>query len=279
MATKKKASKKKTLAKKSTGKGLVVSWQQALADNAQKGKSPKEKALTGDYISIKGGRFSLGGVKIGLEGKGFELDCVVIAWIFEKAYYDTDYVEGETSAPACAALSYDEDELIPFEDAPAVQCDNCADCWANEWESGTGKGKACADRRRLALIVAGKNDEMELKLLNIPPTSLKNWKAYINDLDNMGIHPMQAACNISFDEDYTGSGLPPLIFEFMNEITSEKALNLTAGMLPEATKLIEQPYDFSNYGGGEKKGKKSKKKISKKKASKKKSKKRASKFQ
>lgn len=262
--------------KKKAGKALSTNWQQQLAVHAKEGKSPKEKALTGDYISAKNGKFMLGNVKLGTE-----LDCVVIAFNFEKVYYDADYVEGEAQSPACAALSYDEDEMNISEGSPNRQCDNCDDCWANEWESAkVGKGKACSDRRRLALVVAGKDDKMELKILNIPPTSLKNWKGYINEIDALGLHPMQCAVNISFDEESTAAQAP-LLFEFVSEIKTEKALNLTASMLDEATKLIETEYDFSNYdtsGGKKSKKKASKKKASKKKASKKEPSKKKSKF-
>lgn len=276
MAAKKKASKK-SVAKAGKGGLPAKNWQQALAANVADGKAPKEKPLTGDYISIKGGKFKLGGTKIGLDGKGEELDCVVIAWCFEKSYYDTPFSEDEKSSPACAAIGYDEDEMIPFEKSANKQCDNCTDCWANEWESAdTGKGKACNDRRRLALVVAGKDDSMELKILGIPPTSLKNWKAYVNELENLGIHPMQAACNISFDQDYDGGGIPPLVFEFVSQVTNESALNLTAAMLEPATKLIEMEPDFSNYGKAPKG--KGKKKTGKKASSKKKSSVKKSKF-
>lgn len=250
-------------AKKKT-KELATNWQQALADNAKVGKAPKEKALSGDWISIKGGKFSLGGVKI-----GNELDCVVVAWNFEKIRYDGDYVEGETSSPACQALGYDEDTLVAFDESPNKQNDDCETCWANEWGSNEegGKGKACADRRHLALVVAGKNDKMELKGLNIPPTSLKNWKEFLNELEMLGIHPMQAAVNIHFDEDSTAAQAP-LVFEFVSEIKTDKALNLTASMLEPAANLIELPADFKNYGKAPK-GKASKKKTAKKKSKKK----------
>ena len=254
-------------AKKSKSKELSAPWQQQLAASATAGKAPKEKAVTGDYISCKGNKF-----KLGSQVLGTELDCVVVAWNFERAYYDTDYDKDNISSPACAALGYDEDEMQPHEKAAKPQCDTCADCWANEWESADkGKGKACGDRRRLALVVAGDNDKMELKILSIAPTTLPSWRDFLSELDTLNIHPMQAAVNISFDED---SEYPqkPLVFEFVNEVTSEKALNLTASMIEPATKLIEIEHDFSNYGGEAKpkaKGKASKKKASKKKSKKK----------
>ena len=261
MAAKKKASKSKAVA---------LPWKQQLAQHAKAGKAPKEKALTGDYISTKGSKFTLNGVKIGLDGKGRELDCVVLGYIFEKSYYDTDYVEGQASSPACFALGYDEDELTPNETSPNKQCESCVDCELNEWGSGRGEGKACSDRRRLALAVEGADGKIELKLLNIAPTSLKNWKSFINDVDTQGLHPMQCAVNIHFDEDSTATS-PPLVFDFVNEITNEKTLQAMAATLEQANKMLEQPYDVSNY-------KKTTKKKAKKKASKKKAAKRKSKF-
>ena len=135
---------------------------------------------------------------------------------------------------------HDEDEMVISEGVPNQQCEDCNECWANEWESAkVGKGKACADRRRLALVVAGKDDKMELKILNIPPTSLKSWKGFVNEVDALGLNVMQAAVNISFDEDSTAAQMP-LLFEFVDEVQNEKALNVTAAMLEPAYKLIEQ---------------------------------------
>lgn len=276
MAQRKKKSvsrKKKTTASKS--KSMALPWQQKLAEHAKAGKAPKERPANGaSYISLKGGKFTLNDERIGLNGKGLELDCIVVGWNFEKAYYDAPFVEGEKGSPACFAIGLDEDELVPNETSPNKQCDNCADCWANEWGSANvGEGKLCADRRRLALAFADKDGKFDIKMLNIPPTSLKNWKTFVNEVDTMGLHTMQCAINISFDEEYTGSSsVPPLVFTFINEITSEKQLQFLANTLDTVDKMLEKPYDVSNYGGSNKTSKKKgKKKAAKKKSAKKKS--------
>jgi len=267
MATKKKSTKK-------TGKALALPWQQALAKHAKEGKAPKEKALTGDYISIKGGKFSLGGAALGRE-----MGCVILGYVLEKSFYDSDYVEGAKTSPACFAIGYSEDDLSPDDTSPNKQGDDdnmCMQCEFNEWGSGRGDGKACADKRRLALVVEGIDGTMELKVLNIPPTSLKNWKGFINTVETQGLHTMQCAVNIHFDEEHIGSGIPPLVFDFVKEITKEKTLQAMADTLDAATKLLEQPYDVSNYSPPTKgKKKTSKKKVAKKKTA---SKKKRSKF-
>jgi len=258
------AAKKKT-AKKKTGKALATGWQGQLAKHAKGGKAPKEKPVTGDYISSKGSKFSLGGVILGRV-----IDATIVAWNFEKSRYDSDFVEGEASCPVCFAIGYDEDELAPHKDSPVPQNDACDGCELNEWGSADkGEGKACSDRRRLALVVEH-DGKAELKSLNIAPTSLKNWKSFLHEVESMGLHTLQCRIRIGFDEDSTAVS-PPLTFDFLSEITAEKTLNVLAGTLEAAEKMIETTYDPKNYtapkGKGKKKGKKKagKKKVSKKK--------------
>lgn len=258
-------------AKKKTSKALVTPWQQELAKQAKEGKAPKEKTFISDRISTKGAKFSIGGVIAGRE-----MDCIVVGWGFEKTYYDADYVEGEASVPACFALGYDEDELAPHADSPNKQCSNCAECEQNEWGSGRGEGKACADRRRLVLVAFDKSTGKPvegMKTLTLAPTSLKNWKSFVQDCENHDLHTIQAAVNISFDEESTAPN-PPLVFTMIKEITNAKVLDGLAGLIESAEKMLEKPYDTSNYKKASKK--KSKKKASKKKASKKKARSRLS---
>lgn len=248
--------KKKT----SKNKSLALPWQQALAKHAKEGKAPKEAPVIGDAISTKGAKFSIGDRSLGRE-----LDCVVLGWCFERSYYDSPFRDGEASSPACFAIAYAEEDMAAHDDSPSQQNPNCAECGMNEWGSGSGEGKACGERRRLILAVEGANNKIEIKRLNIPPTSLKNWKGFINKIETMGLHTMQCAVNIHFDDDSTAA-YPPLCFDFVSEITKEKTLQAMANMLEETTKLLEQPYDVSNYATP----KKGKKKVAKKKVAKKK---------
>jgi hypothetical protein len=251
-------------AKKKASKALVTPWQQELAKQAKSGKAPKEKAFVSDRISTKGAKFSIGGVIAGRE-----LDCVVVAWNFENTYYDSDYIEGEASVPGCFALGYDEDTLAPHTDSPSKQASECVDCEQNEWGSGRGEGKACSNRRRLVLVAFDKQTGKPvegMKQLSLAPTSIGNWKSFVQDCENHGLHTLQMAVNISFDEESTAPN-PPLVFTQIKEITNAKVLDGLASLIEPAEKMLEKPYDVSSY---KKSKKKSKKKASKKKASKKK---------
>lgn len=256
------AKKKAISKKKSTSKAITLPWQQQLAKYAKEGKKPVEKPLVGDFISAKNGKFMMGKAVL-----GSEIDCVIVGWVFENSYHNYPYSQGEAYPPTCFAIGYDEDNLTAHETSPDRQGGKdhmCEGCKLNEWGSDSGRGKACRNRRRLALVVEYETGKAEVKMMSIPPTSLANWKKFIGDLDNLELHTMQAKVNIHFDLDSTATSAP-LVFEFVKEITKGKTLQVLAGVMDEATKLLDKPNDVSNYIGNIKpkpKGKKKKSKFS-----------------
>lgn len=244
-------------------KSIAIPWKQALAQAAKSGKAPKEKPSVGNKIKLmKSGKFSMGGKVL-----GSELDVVIISFLFQKAWYDRDFDPDNVCPPACAALAYDEDEMEPLKESPVKQCDSCASCDFNEFGSatkGTGAGKECADHRRLAVVAFDKKGVVEgIKRIDVPPTSLGNWRGFVGEVEDNGLEPMQCVVRLSFEEDSTATQ-PPLEFEFVKEIKTGKTLQELANLIPQAQKVIEQPYDFSKYEKPSKKKAKGKKKAKKK---------------
>lgn len=275
MAVKKKAKKKTSKKKTGTGKAMAKIDEQ-LAQYASQ-ESARETVAGTNKLSIKGGKFSFQGANLGKE-----VEVIVVAWSFEKTWYDTPFDQDNPSTPACFAIDTDGKEMVPHADAPNKQAQTCDECELNQWGSSpTGsRGKACSDRRRLIVISADEEDfaEAEFVQLSVGPTTLKNWKGYVNDLNNkLQLPTFGVVTNISFDED---SDFEVLEFNVSEKIADKKVLSTLLGRLEEATKLACQPYDSSGYAGNEGSGK-GKKKAGKKKASKKKvgkKKKRGSKF-
>ena len=111
----------------------------------------------------------------------------------EKAWYATKYTPGqETQAPDCSS----DDGVKPNADSRLKQCESCAACAQNVFGSGTnqdgtpGAGKACADRKVVALFANGAPYRFA-----IPPASLKSWDSYCNQLSVKGI-PLAAVITI-----------------------------------------------------------------------------------
>jgi len=149
----------------------------------------------GDFLSIRGGMFSLGDDTLGTQ------ICVVITdAVMENTYYTGKYQEGVQNAPKCYAFGREEKEMGPhitMADHPRFfvpQAAGCAGCQHNVWGSAEqGKGKRCQNRWRLAVIPGGIYGPQGLQLFNdpnhfqtedilslkVPVTSGTNWKKYV----------------------------------------------------------------------------------------------------
>ena len=151
------------------------------ADLAERAKRIKEQIGSSDSrrltVDQKEGAFiGPGGLNM-----GDELKVVVVDFCTYKRYYDRTYNQANPMPPACVAIGDVLSEMTPEEGVPAPQSDLCKDCWANQWESGNGRGKACKDARELAVVLADEleDDEIEpeMYVLSCSPTSIKSFDA------------------------------------------------------------------------------------------------------
>jgi hypothetical protein len=171
----------------------VAKFDEQLA--ALAAKSAKSVAGIGgaSFFSIRGGRLSFGGNTI----PGNEMAVVVVADVLVNTYYKEDFDAENPVSPDCYAFGGDATTMKPHEAVAKPQCEQCKGCPQNEFGTAKrGKGKACKNGVRLALIDAGKlkngsfepkEDPEEFKggaigFFNVPPTSLKAWGSYVRGL-------------------------------------------------------------------------------------------------
>lgn len=111
-----------------------------------------------------------------------------------KVYYDHEYEEGSQEKPTCTSVNGE----TPDADCQDKQAESCAVCPHNVWGSGrNGKGKACADVRRVAVAPSGQlNDPM---LLRVPPASLRPLAEYGTMLAKRGLPYNAVVTKIKFD--------------------------------------------------------------------------------
>lgn len=184
-------------AKKKTGKA-VVKWDEEFAEYAK--ETTKGAKLTGGskFIRFSGGRMSFDGADIPDD----EIRCVIMGWAYHNTYYDPSerYDPDNPQSPICYSFGDEEDEMEPHADSPEPQCDSCAECPFNEFESGVGKAKACKNTVRLALIAEDDLDDLEnaeVVYASLPPTSIKNWIAYLTkDLRDKAQRPHWAVITL-----------------------------------------------------------------------------------
>lgn len=267
MARKKKTSKKKTSRSKAVGKvksALPANWRDQLREDAAE-ESERTPTGTGNRITLKrNGQFSYQGADL-----GDSIDLVIVDHVVAKQYFASDYDEDNPVPPDCFALKPNEKNIAPHPDSPDIQADVCADCWANDWASGRGRGKACKDKNRLACLHV---DDLEgdLVLLEVPVTSGQAFNKYIKGLTKAGDLPSYAVVTrLDMDEhaDYQ-----KLVFSFIEELP-ETLLAGPFSKREEAREMLMEPYDTTGYdesSAGKSSRKKKKKKKTKKKSTRKK---------
>lgn len=141
-----------------------------------------------------------------------------------KVYYSGGYTEGSDAKPLC----YSNDGVAPAADSQEPQAKKCATCPHNQWGSriteNGGKGKSCADSRRIAIApVTQINDPM---LLRVPAASLKTLAQYNDSLKKRGVGYPAVVTKISFDHKVAH---PALMFKpvgFIDDATAEQVLEV-----------------------------------------------------
>lgn len=132
------------------------------------------------------------------------LDVIIVGASdkLSKTWYKGAYQEGNSGAPDCASL----DGITPDPGVPEPQSKLCVKCPHNEWGSGPGRGKACQDQKRMAVLLmpalTAKLLGSPLKdsvFLKVPPGSLKTLKLYADQLEHEGLLACAVITRLSFD--------------------------------------------------------------------------------
>lgn len=243
---KKATAKKKAVARKSKSKALMSpkdmeNYYKSKAD-AQAGRLP---TVEGNKVSIKGGEFTYRGADL-----GDEMDVVILDFVFENVWYNAPFDPDTPRTPACAAIAEEQDLLSAFEDAAERQADTCDECPLNVFGSAErGKGKECKNNIRIALMsvedLESDPTNVEIVRIDIPPTSLKNFKKYAKGINKVHHRPIEGVVTtIGFDED---ADYEVLTFKAKNKIERPEHAELIEAKIDEAHELIMQGYDFSQY--------------------------------
>ena len=175
------AEKKQEVAK--AAPTAVVNWQDELKSLAVATAAAEKPS--GNWVSFKGGQLMIGGTPM----KDNKVQMIVLHSIFENQWYRDRYNPNAPTPPHCYAYGDTDDALAPHAEAATPIAESCAACPNNVWGSDPegGKGKACKNVRRLAIIAAtdlDKIDKAEVAIAKLSVTSVKNWSTYANQVAN-----------------------------------------------------------------------------------------------
>jgi hypothetical protein len=223
----------------------LVPWAERLAQSAKAVAALERPSLS--QISLRGGVMSLNSVPV----PGNKLLCVIVASAFENQFYDKAFDPNVKENPLCFALSADGKDMVPHDNSKEKQSTTCEMCPQLAWGSDprpNSKGKACKQKRRLALLPhsaleADKIKSAEMATLTIPVMSAKNWANYVNQVASQSARPPWAVLTeVSCHPD------PRKQFEVRFELKAlihEQFLDDVHARIEGAMQVLMTPYEVA----------------------------------
>lgn len=161
---------------------------------------------------------SSGGDKIKLAGKVFSLpdgtssegpmNVIILDERYVNTFYMGNYNANNPVPPECSAHGDNANELKPSKGVSDPQHATCEGCPQNEYPEGGG-GKPCKNGIRLAVIPAEATADSSILVLDVSPTGIKGYVAYMKALKAQGVLPVQVTTELTFDPKVS---YPKLIF-------------------------------------------------------------------
>jgi hypothetical protein len=169
------------------------------------------------------------------------LEVVIVDFISTHNYYEGKYDPKNIVPPNCFAIGINPLAMIPSNKSPDKQADNCQTCPLNQWGSD-GNGKACKNGRRLAVLPPDADAETPLMILDVSPTGIKSFDAYVNSVaGKFALPPMGVVTTVTFDQNADYASL-----RFGNPQPNTN-LDVAFARAEEAATRLKQEPDVSGF--------------------------------
>ena len=238
----------------------VTNWEEEMAAQAKAAAAQEAHVGGGQFFSTRAGVLACDGQAL----PGNEMAVLIVDGILENVYYADQFDADDIASPVCFAFGREEADMAPHLNVTqngTAQHETCKGCEKNEFgSSNTGRGKACGNRRRLALLPAGTFDKRkgeftaiddpahysktDVRYLKVPPTSIGAYAAYVKQLAGGIKRPPHGV--------FTKISLRPhakkqfeVVFEALAEVPNE-LLGAVMERHKQEMSLIEFPYQLSD---------------------------------
>lgn len=245
-------------APRASASNALIPWDEQLAKDAEIAAGMEANTGGSQFFSVRGGILTFNDAPL----PGNQMAAVVLDHTHENVFYEGKFDPNVRTPPTCFAFNHDDTKLAPHKnvfEAGQEQNDTCSGCPMNEWGTAdTGRGKACSNTRRLALIPAGTLTEAgafkmfgevehyekaAVGLLKLPVTSVKGWAAMVKQVAGaLGRPPHGIFIKFRVVQDAATQfkvvcePIDKIPDQFMPAIMARRA---------EVMKTIEQPYDLT----------------------------------
>ena len=239
MATTKKTTSTAVAVKKNTSTA-VVNIQDMLRKQAEANASRVEP---GSGKSIRIGQDKSFTLPDGTKTRE-SLQLVVVDFVSRNEYYESAYNKDDITPPNCFAIHPEPKQLVPSDNSPDKQCDDCASCPMNQFGSApTGAGKACKNTRVLAVMPPDADDDTEIWTLKVSPTAIKAFDGFVAGVNRaFQLPPVGVVVTVGFSD---AKDFPSL--EFTDPQLNENVA-VHFGRQDEAREMLMREPDVSSFG-------------------------------
>lgn len=138
-----------------------------------------------------------------------------------KTWYENGFDENNSAPPDCSSAN----GVVPDQGVPKKQSNTCINCPRNQWNTAAngGKGKACGDHRRLAVVPLTDIPNEHFggpMLLRCPAASLQDLSAFDQKYKQQGYPYFAIGVKISFDHQ---ESYPKFVFEAIRPLSDDEA--------------------------------------------------------
>jgi hypothetical protein len=231
------------------GAQLPANWEKEMAAHAQQYAEAEAATGGGAWLSIRAGQLSFQGTPL----PDSQLECVVLDYRFENTWYGGVPFDADNPRPPhCFAIAKVEGDLAPHQDSHDPQHQQCKGCVQNEFgTSDRGKGKACKNIRRLALLHSDYLKSPQtiadapVVFLKVPPTSLTGWANYVKKISNvLGKPPYAVVTRVTVSPDQKVQ--VRVDFDVASEIRDKKLLGAIFAKRGDAQGNLDLPYQWTD---------------------------------
>lgn len=177
-------------------KNQLTMFESELEKLANAGMVAERSTAGTQFLSTKGGVLTYRDNPIANN----QLEVVILSSPVERLYYTQRYDPTNPAGPVCFALGPTLSGLKPNHLSTEKQSETCVGCPKDQWGSATngGKGKACAEKRRLLVMTADSAVSVdsvnagEVAALRTPVTSVRGFATYLQKIASTTRRPLSA---------------------------------------------------------------------------------------
>jgi hypothetical protein len=240
----------------------VANWDEELAAAAAAAAAQEASTSSGQFFGLRAGVLTFNDAPL----PNNEMAVIILDAVLENVFYGGAYDPDTPQSPVCFAFGRDEKTMEPHANVDSEegfdrQHQSCHGCPNNEFGSAdVGKGKACRNTRRLAMISAGTLERIgrsdsttftafedvehfetsPIGFMKLPVMSVKGYAAFVKQVAGALQRPPHAI--------FTKVRVVPdaksqfrVLFEPIGQVPNE-LLGAVMARHREATESIEFPY-------------------------------------